>query len=108
MKQTSTTTLFCLGTLSILAGCVLMMAQPRSLAARQISISLSASIEDEIDRITSEIDRIEAQTQAQLDRGMPEVAQRTVMLGKLLFYDKQLSVHRNEACAFCHMPEAGF
>jgi cytochrome c peroxidase len=26
----------------------------------------------------------------------------------LLLYDKQLSVNRNEACAFCHMPEAGF
>jgi cytochrome c peroxidase len=23
-------------------------------------------------------------------------------------YDKQLSVNRNEACAFCHMPETGF
>jgi cytochrome c peroxidase len=31
-----------------------------------------------------------------------------MMLGKLLFYDRQLSVGRNEACAFCHMPEAGF
>jgi hypothetical protein len=30
------------------------------------------------------------------------------MLGKLLLYDKQLSVNRNEACTFCHMPEAGF
>ena len=108
MKQTLKMTLFCLGTLSILAGWVFMMTQPRSSAARQVSIPLSASIEDEIDRITGEIDRIEAQTQAQLDRGIPEVAQRTVMLGKLLFYDKQLSVHRNEACAFCHMPEAGF
>ena len=29
-------------------------------------------------------------------------------LGKLMLYDKQLSVNRNEACAFCHMPEAGF
>ena len=25
-----------------------------------------------------------------------------------MLYDKQLSVNRNEACAFCHMPEAGF
>ena len=25
-----------------------------------------------------------------------------------VLYDKQLSVNRNEACAFCHMPETGF
>ena len=25
-----------------------------------------------------------------------------------MLYDKHLSVNRNEACAFCHMPEAGF
>jgi cytochrome c peroxidase len=28
-----------------------------------------------------------------------------IPLGKLLFYDKALSVNRNEACAFCHMPQ---
>jgi len=25
-----------------------------------------------------------------------------------MLYDKNLSVNRNEACAFCHMPETGF
>jgi cytochrome c peroxidase len=30
------------------------------------------------------------------------------LLGKAMLYDKQLSVNRNEACAFCHMPETGF
>src|SRR5437588_9976478 len=25
-----------------------------------------------------------------------------------MLYDKQLSVNRNEACAFCHMAETGF
>src|ERR1700747_1568836 len=34
--------------------------------------------------------------------------QQIELLGKLLLYDKELSVNRNEACAFCHMPEAGF
>jgi cytochrome c peroxidase len=81
---------------------------PQSIRAQQIGIQFSASVEHEINRIMNEIDEVEAQAQAQLDRGMPDVAQRTAMLGKLLLYDKQLSVHRNEACAFCHMPEAGF
>ncbi len=34
--------------------------------------------------------------------------QQIELLGKLMLYDKELSVNRNEACAFCHMPEAGF
>jgi cytochrome c peroxidase len=84
------------------------MALPQSTRARQFGKPLSVSAEREIDRVMSEIEQVEAKTQARLDLGMPPVVQRTAMLGKLLFYDKQLSVHRNEACAFCHMPEAGF
>ncbi len=34
--------------------------------------------------------------------------QEITLLGKLIFYDKELSVKRNETCAFCHMPEDGF
>lgn len=105
-RETTLLWLWAPGALAI--GGVLMVTQPQSIRARQIGIPLSASLKHEIDRIMNEIDQVEAQTQAQLDRGMPDVAQRTVMLGKLLLYDKQLSVHRNEACAFCHMPEAGF
>jgi cytochrome c peroxidase len=30
------------------------------------------------------------------------------LLDKLMLYDKELSANRNEACTFCHMPEAGF
>jgi cytochrome c peroxidase len=29
-------------------------------------------------------------------------------LGKLLLFDKHLSVNQNEACSFCHTPETGF
>ena len=34
--------------------------------------------------------------------------QQIELLGKAMLYDKELSVYRNEACAFCHMPETGF
>jgi cytochrome c peroxidase len=74
----------------------------------QGTTSLSPLVEREIDRVVTEIDRIEAQTLAQLSNGLPESTLRTVLLGKLLLYDKQLSVNRNEACAFCHMPDTGF
>ncbi len=30
------------------------------------------------------------------------------LLGKLVLFDKNLSVNRNEACSFCHMPETDF
>jgi cytochrome c peroxidase len=70
--------------------------------------SLSPSVEHDIDRVVIEIDQIEAQTLAQLSGGLPGSSLRTILLGKLLVYDKQLSVGRNEACAFCHMPETGF
>jgi cytochrome c peroxidase len=69
---------------------------------------LSPSVDREINRVVTEIDRTEAQALAQLSDGLPGPTLRTVLLGKLLIYDKQLSVHRNEACAFCHMPETGF
>src|SRR5207237_8328727 len=34
--------------------------------------------------------------------------QQIELLGKLMLYDKQLSVKRNESGAFCYMPETGF
>jgi cytochrome c peroxidase len=30
------------------------------------------------------------------------------ILGKILLFDKNLSVNKNEACSFCHMPETDF
>ena len=70
--------------------------------------SPTASVEQEISRVESEIDRIEAQTLELLRNAPPDPAPRMVLLGKVLMYDKELSVNRNEACAFCHMPETGF
>jgi hypothetical protein len=34
--------------------------------------------------------------------------QQIELLGKAMLYDEDLSVNRNEACAFCPMPETGF
>jgi cytochrome c peroxidase len=59
------------------------------------------SVELEIDRIES--DSLNRARSAKLDR-----FQQITLLGKIIFYDKQLSVMRNESCSFCHMPETGF
>ena len=56
----------------------------------------------------AEIDRIEAASIERLKQPPDNQVQQIELLGKLLLFDKELSVNRNEACAFCHMPETGF
>lgn len=43
-----------------------------------------------------------------VEHGSLDGSQQIILLGKLIFNDRELSVRRNEACAFCHMPETGF
>ena len=64
--------------------------------------------EQEVARVAAETERIEDRTlrlmsQTTLD---PEGQIRT--LGKLLLFDKHLSVNENEACSFCHSADTGF
>jgi cytochrome c peroxidase len=104
-------TLPCTGSFAVIAlGCTLIAshASAESGQAQSAMTSLSPDVEREIDRVVAEIDRIEAEALAQSSKGPLSPAQRTFSLGKLLMFDKQLSVNRNEACAFCHMPETGF
>jgi cytochrome c peroxidase len=62
---------------------------------------------EEIREVESRIDRMEAETMARM-KNEPGQFQKIELLGKLLLFDRELSVNRNEACAFCHMPETGF
>src|SRR5260370_39264153 len=67
----------------------------------------TVSLEQEIKRVEAEIDKIFADTLAQLPSIPDDTAhrmKRVQTLGKLGLFDKQLSVNRNEACSFCHMP----
>jgi cytochrome c peroxidase len=72
------------------------------------STALSARALKEISAVEGEINRIEGQVLADVQRSPLDPSQEIILLGKLIFYDQQLSVRRNEACAFCHMPEPGF
>ncbi len=56
----------------------------------------------------TEIDQIEAATLERLAAPPDNQVQQLELLGKAMLYDKQLSVNRNEACAFCHTSETGF
>ena len=70
---------------------------------------IPAAAREEINSVVREIDRIEAEA---LNRARSLATadrfEQITLLGKIIFYDQELSVMRNESCAFCHMPEAGF
>ncbi len=76
--------------------------------AEEAAPKLSPQVLREIAQVEAEIDRIEAQTIERLAAPPDNQIQQIELLGKAMLYDKNLSVYRNEACAFCHMPETGF
>ena len=69
--------------------------------AEETSSNLSPQALQEIAQVEAEIDRIEAQTLDRLAAPPGNQTQQVELLGKLMLYDKNLSVYRNEACAFC-------
>ena len=70
--------------------------------------TLSAAARKEIEAVEKEINKIEDDTLTGVQYRPLDAPRQVILLGKLLFYDRHLSVRRNEACAFCHMPKAGF
>jgi cytochrome c peroxidase len=79
-----------------------------AVSAQEASTTLTPAALAEIARVEAEIERIEAQTLERLAAPPDNQVQQIELLGKLMLYDKDLSVNRNEACAFCHTPETGF
>src|SRR5437667_765955 len=79
-----------------------------SASAQDGSVSLSPAALRKIAQVEAEIDRIEAQALERVSAPPDNQVQQIELLGKVLLYDKHLSVNRNEACAFCHMPQTGF
>jgi cytochrome c peroxidase len=69
---------------------------------------MPASFDQDVAKVVAEIDRIEADTLGQMDRTSLDRQGQVHTLGKLLIFDKHLSVNQNEACSFCHTPETGF
>jgi cytochrome c peroxidase len=91
----------------VAAVCVIV-AGIANLNARPGDQILTPEIRVQIAQVEAEIDAFEAKTVARLAKPPNNQVQQIELLGKAMLYDKQLSVNRNEACAFCHMPEAGF
>jgi cytochrome c peroxidase len=64
--------------------------------------------DQDVARVVAHLDRIEADTLRQMDRTTLDREEQIHTLGKLMLFDKHLSVNQNEACSFCHTPETGF
>jgi cytochrome c peroxidase len=94
--------------LSIAAAAIAAMLSADMASAQDASTTISPQALREIAQVEAEIDRIEAETAERLAKPPDNQVQQVELLGKLILYDKQLSVYRNEACNFCHMPETGF
>jgi cytochrome c peroxidase len=69
---------------------------------------MPSSFDQDVARVVAEVDRIEANTLSQMNRTTLDRRGQVHTLGKLLLFDKRLSVNQNEACSFCHTPETGF
>src|ERR1700736_5484772 len=95
------------------AGLTAVMVMSAAAGAAQVahegpSTILSPAALKEMAQVEAEIDRIETQALERLLAPPDNQVQQVELLGKLMLYDKELSVNRNEACAFCHTPETGF
>jgi cytochrome c peroxidase len=81
---------------------------------------IPADLQSEIDRVNREVDQIFEEALAKARSlpppnlaGNPPIMRGTgtelvETLGRLELFDKNLSVNRNQACSFCHMPYTGF
>src|SRR5438552_2386878 len=81
---------------------------------------LPSNLSSEIARVTREVAVIESRALARwhalkppILTGQPPILANTgtefvETLGELMLFDNSMSPNRNQACAFCHMPYAGF
>ena len=67
-----------------------------------------AALQQGIAEVEQQVDNIVSEALATIPSLAPGSPERLPRLGKILFFDKELSVNHNEACAFCHMPQTGF
>jgi cytochrome c peroxidase len=110
--------------MSLHSGTVLAPAKER---ARSVPDSnpypsgiLPSNLSSEISRVIREVDVVESRALVRwhalkppILAGQPPVLENTgtefvETLGELMLFDKNMSVNRNQACASCHMPYAGF
>src|ERR1700687_2424178 len=72
-----------------------------ALDAEETGSRLSPQVLQEIAQVEAEIDRIEAQAIERLAAPPDNQIQQVELLGKLMLYDKDLSVNRKQALCLC-------
>src|SRR3984957_12012461 len=77
-------------------------------STNNLSGQVPASFDQDVARVVEEIDRIEADSLNAMKDASLDRQGRLRTLGKLLLFDKHLSVNQNEGCSCCHTPETGF
>lgn len=96
------------GTVAVLLTIVVVASEALLCLGVSDAQERQGSLQQEIVQIEQQVDSIEADALAAIPSLVPGSPERLPGLGKILFYDKALSVNRNQACAFCHMPQTGF
>lgn len=107
-----------LGFMGLLLGVVLVTTPRRPQANSQEATNsppsenlkgqMPSDFNQEVARVVAEVDRIENNTLRDMHRTTQDRQGQVRTLGKLLLFDRHLSVKQNEACSFCHTPETGF
>jgi cytochrome c peroxidase len=94
---------------AVIVGILLVGARGETESSGQnLNGKMPPDFDREVARVVASVDRIEADTLREVQRGTLDRQGQIRMLGKLLLFDKHLSVNENEACSFCHTPETGF
>src|SRR5271157_5368427 len=83
-------------------------AHAASTTAQGLGGQMPPGFDQDVARVVADLDRIEADTLRPMDRTTLDRQGQIHTLGKLMLFDKHLSVNQNEACSFCHTPETGF
>ncbi len=92
----------------VLLGTATLVVRQVSAAPEPRQVQIPSGAEAEIRQVEARINQIESESLKRARIGSLDPAEEVTLLGKLLLFDQDLSVNRNEACAFCHMPETGF
>jgi cytochrome c peroxidase len=104
----SFTGLLTLGALLLLAGKDPRRARAATALPQSLAGQMPPGFDQDVARVVAGIDAIEADTLQKMSQTTLDRQGQIHTLGKLLLFDKHLSVNQNEACSFCHTPDTGF
>ena len=114
MTDTARPTMLVIGLVALAIFCAIRLhgiepSRPQKSSADPAQqAQMPSDFEQEVARVAAEMDRTEGDTLQRMSQTTLDPEGQIRTLGKLLLFDKHLSVNENEACSFCHTPETGF